>query len=225
MKRSQERKKTARQLDREIAEALARRGARTSRNAHATKTASATSSRWMHKDIARAYGVPEDVVRRIYATVQTAKKQGLHGGYAADLVERNVGRKLVGGEYDVYTKAKEHLSYDPPGGYSGPRPTGAAKEPPRVGYDDPKIEEASRVASQAERVIKDILAKRRHKSFGWDWDKQAGDRALLGNIADELEVAADLYEDAGSNVRAGTLRERARYARSADYPKLEIYGA
>ena len=223
MKRgSQQQKKTARQLDREIAEALAKRNGRKS-NAHATKASSAPS-RWMHKDIARSYEVPEDVVRRIYATVQTAKKQGLYGGHAADLVERNVGRKLVGGEYDVYAKAKKHLSYDPPGGYSGPRPTGTAKEPPRAKYGDPKIAKAAGVESQAERVIKDILAKRRHKSFGWDWDKQAGDRALLGSVADELEVAADLYEDAGAGVRSGTLRERARYARSADYPKLDSYG-
>lgn len=224
MKRGSPQRKTAQQLDREIAEALARRGGRTSANAHATKRASSTPSRWMHKDIARAYSVPEDVVRRIYATVQTAKKQGLYGGHAADLVERNVGRKLVGGEYEVYTKAKEHLSYDPPSGYSGPRPTGAAKEPPRAKYDDPKIEKASRAVSQAERVIKGLLDKRRHRSFGWDWDKQAGDRALLGSVADELEVAADLYEDAGAGVRAGTLRERARYARNADYPKLDSYG-
>jgi hypothetical protein len=220
MKRgSPQQKKTARQLEREIAEVLARRGG------HATKKArSAKPSRWMHKDIARAYSVPEDVVRRIYATVQTAKKQGLYAGYAADLVERNVGRKLVGGEYDVYTKAKEHLSYDPPSGYGGPRPTGAAKEPPRAKYGDPKIERASRAVSQAERVIKDLLDKRRHKSFGWDWDKQAGDRVLLRNVADELEVAADLYEEAGAGVRGGTLRERARYARRADYPKLDSYG-
>ena len=217
-------KKTARQLDREIEEALAKRNGRKSPSSHATKKASSTPGRWMHKDIAKTYGVPEDVVRRIYATVQTAKKQGLYGGYAADLVERNVGRNLVGGEYDVYTKAKEHLSYDPPGGYGGPRPTGTAKEPPRAGYGDPQIAEAAHVASQAERVIKDLLAKRRHRSFGWDWDKQAQDRALLADVADELEVAADLYEGAGANVRSGTLRERARYARSADYRKLDSYG-
>jgi hypothetical protein len=218
------RKKTARQLDSEIAEALARRGSGKSRSAHATKKASATPTRWNHGAIAKSYDVPEDVVRRIYATVQTAKKQGLYGGYAADLVERNVGRKLVGGEYDVYARAKEHLSYDPPGGYGGPRPTGAAKEPPRVGYDDPKIEKASRAASKAERVIKDLLDKRRHPTFGWDWDKQTKDRALLGDVADELDVAADLYEEAGASVRGGTLRERARSARAADYPKLAIYG-
>ena len=202
-----------------------RRAVNVSRRQHSTKTASASSGRWMHKDIARSHSVPEDVVRRIYASVQTAKKQGLYGGHAADLVERDVGRKLVGGEYDVYAKAKEHLSYDPPGGYSGPRPTGPAKEPPRAKYDDPKIERASRAVSQAERVIKYLLAKRKHRAFGWDWDKQAGDRTLLKNVADELDVAADLYEEAGAGVRAGTLRERARYARAADYARLESYGA
>lgn len=120
-----------------------RRAVNVSRRQHSTKTASASSGRWMHKDIARSHSVPEDVVRRIYASVQTAKKQGLYGGHAADLVERDVGRKLVGGEYDVYAKAKEHLSYDPPGGYSGPRPTGPAKEPPRAKYDDPTARFAS----------------------------------------------------------------------------------
>lgn len=226
MKRgSQQQKKTPRQLDREIAEALAQRNGRQSSSTHATKKDGTVPSRWAHRSIAQSYSVPDDVVRRIYATVQTAKKQGLYGGYAADLVERNVGRKLVGGEYDVYAKAKEHLDYDPPGGYGGPRPTGSAKEPVRAEYDDPKIGGAERIASKAERVIKGVLDKRRHTAFGWDWQKADEDRALLNEAADELEVAADLYEEAGAGVRGGTLRERARYARKVDYPRLASYSA
>ncbi len=41
--------------------------------------------------------------------------------------------------------------------------------------------------------------------------------------ADELDVAADLFEEGGAGVTAGTLRERARLARRGDYKLLETY--
>ena len=206
-------KKTASQLDREIAEALAYRAPKK------------PPGRWIHGDVARSRGVPEDVVRRIYAVaVQTAKRQGLHGGHMADLVERSVGRKLLGNEYTVATRAKEHLDYDPPGGYGGPKPKGSAKEPPRVPFGDPKVESAAQLASRAEAVIKDVLRRRKHPTFGWDESNDGKDRALLRQAADELDVAADLFEVAGAGIRAGTLHERAKKAREGNYGVLDTYG-
>ena len=87
--------KTAAQLDREISHALVR----------------GPGKRWVHRTVAQEFDVPEDVVRRIYAAVQTAKKQGLRGGYAVDLAERMVGRRLIGGEYGVESReAREGAS-------------------------------------------------------------------------------------------------------------------
>lgn len=209
------RKKSARQLDREIAQAL---------TGHSTrKTEATTSGRWIHRSVARSLGVPEDVVRRIYAAVQTAKHQGLYGGYMADLSERSVGRKLIGAEYAVYARAKEHLGYDPPGGYGGPQPKGSAKAPPRVAYDDPKARSASALTGRAETTIKSVLTRRKHPTFGWDTSNDSKDRGLLKQAADELDVAADLYEEAGAHVRAGTLHERARFARHGNYAELAAY--
>ena len=216
-------KKSGRQLDAEITAALAKPArAQQSRRHHAT-VAAAPTKRWAHRAVAQRYEVPEDVVRRIYAAVQTAKQQGLYGGFYADLVERSVGRKLRGGEYDVAAKAKEHLGYDPPGGYGGPKPKGSAKEPLRPTYDDPKLERASRAVASAEKVIKEVLQRRRHPRFGWDETNDASDRELLRQAADELDVAADLYEEASAGIRAGTLHERAKLARRGDYRRLDVY--
>ena len=222
----------AAQLDREIAQILERSTARRSeaRVGHAVK-ATEKPRRWIHRDVARTHSVPENVVRRIYSAVQTAKRQGLYGGYMADLVERSVGRKLVGAEYTVYARAKEHLGYDPPSGYGGPRPTGSAKEPPRAKYDDPKIERAAWIAAQANRAINNVINRRKGNDPQFWWtDKgrftsssDSKDRALLRQAADELDVAADLYEEAGAGVRAGTLHERARHARQGDYRLLTAY--
>lgn len=208
------RKKTAAQLDREIAQALG----------HSTKkTEASAAGRWIHRSVARSLNVPEDVVRRIYAAVQIAKRQGLYGGHTADFIERSVGRKLVGNEYEVAARAKKHLSHDPPGGYGGPQPKGSAKEPARAKYNDPKIEQASRFVANANRIIKDVLGRRKHPTFGWDESNDSKDRDLLRQAAEELDVAADLYEEAGAGVRAGTLRERARHARRGDYRLLAAY--
>lgn len=207
-------KKTARQLDHEIAQALG----------HSTRKTASTTARWIHRDVARSQGVPEDVVRRIYAAVQTAKRQGLYGGHAADLVERSVGRKLVGNEYTVAARAKDHLGYDPPGGYGGPKPTGSAKEPPRVRLEGPKAESALQIAARAEAVVKDVLRRRKHPTFGWDTSNDSKDRALLRQAADDLDVAADIFEEAGAGIRAGTLHERARHARQGTYGLLDTYG-
>ena len=215
-------RKTPAQLDREIAEALVTRR-RTAAQKRAPRHHHATISRWVHKTIAQRYSVPEDVVRRIYASVQAAKRQGLYGGHYADLAERNVGRKLKGGEYDVAARAKEHLGYDPPGGYGGPQPKGSAKPPPRAKYDDPSIETASQFVSRGNTIIKDVLRRRKHPTFGWDTSNDAKDRELLRQAAEELEVAADLYEGAGAGVRGGTLHERAKLARRGDYRALEAY--
>jgi hypothetical protein len=208
-------KKTAAQLDREIDHFLSK----PSRRHHTTKK----TGRWLHGTVARRLNVPEDVVRRIYAAIQTAKRQELHGGYMVDFIERNVGRKLVGNEYDVAARAKEHLGYDPPGGYGGPQPKGSAKVPPRPRYDEPKIESASELAASANKIIKGVLNRRRHPTFGWDESNDSKDRELHRQAADELDVAADLYEEAGTSIRAGTLRERAKHARRGDYRLLEAY--
>jgi hypothetical protein len=178
---------------------------------HATK-------RWSHKDIAKRYRVDEDIVRRIYAAIQEAKKQGLYGGHTVDLIERRIGRRPMGGEYTVSTLAHEHLGHKPPSGYGGPKPRGSAVPPPRAEYNDPKIENAGRMAASAERVITDV---QRRKDPWADWS--ARDRQLLREAADDLDVAADLYEKAGANIRAGTLHERARHARNGDASKLAAY--
>jgi hypothetical protein len=141
----------------------------------------------------------------------------LYGGYLADLVERSVGRKLMGEEYRVATRAKEHLEYDPPGGYGGPKPKGAAKEPRRATYDDPKVQKASRLVAGADRIINNVIRP------GVPVRGNPLDLDILRTAADELDVAADLYEEAGSSVRAGTLRERAAIARRGDYKLLSAY--
>lgn len=174
--------------------------------------------RWVHKDVARANDVPEAVVRRIYKSVQTAKKQGLHGGHATDLLERDVGRHLIGGEYEVARKARDHLDYHPPGGYQGPKPTGAAAEPPRASSCDRRMREASQIRNAAERVIKDVQQR-----SGRAGTSEPECLKRLRKAADELDVAADLYEEAGARVLAGTVHERARQARSGEYRKLTIY--
>lgn len=184
---------------------------RLARARHATK-------RWNHKDVARAHDVSEEMVRRIYAAIRLAKKQGLYGGHTVDLVERAVGRRLMGGEYAVSTKAHEHLQHKPPSGYGGPTPRGAAAEPSRARYDDKRVEEADRIAANSERAIQDV---RRRKDPFSDWSTR--DRQQLRDAADELDVAADLYEVAGANIRAGTLHERARAARAGDSAKLAAY--
>jgi hypothetical protein len=192
----------AAQLDREIAQALA----------HSTK------KRWNHRDVARTHEVSEDIVRRIYAAIQLAKRQGLYGGHTVDLIERSLGRRLMGGEYTVSAKAHEHIGHKPPSGYGGPKPRGSASAPPRVSYDDPKIVEASRMAARANRTINEV----RGRKDPWaDWS--ANDRALLYEASQELDVAADLYEEAGANIRAGSLHERAKHARSGDAAKLAAY--
>lgn len=192
---------------------------RPARRHHATMQVASPAGRWTHRSIAKRYNVPEDVVRRIYAAVQIAKRQGLHGGYAADFIERSVGRKLVGHEYTVAAQAKEHLGYDPPGGYGGPQPRATAKEPLRAKYNDPKIEKASRLAGRGEAIIKDVLRQRERDPYR----DEARDSGLLHNAAADLDVAADLYEEAGAGVRAGTLHERARQARRGDYQLLAVY--
>ena len=192
--------KTSARLDREITEALAKK-----------------SGRWNHRSVAQSLDVPEDIVRRIYAAVQTAKKQGLHGGYYADYVERAIGRKLAGNEYTVSRKAKEHLGYDPPGGYGGPKPRGAAAEPSRE-RDRGKMNRAERLVDHANWTIRRVIDKR-NRLEAWE-----SDRDLLKDAADELDVAADLYEEAGATVRAGTLHQRAKLARAGNLELLAVYG-
>jgi hypothetical protein len=173
-------------------------------------------ARWIHKDVARKYGLDTDVVHKIYAAVQVAKKQGLHGGHYADYVERAIGRKLAGNEYTVASKAKEHLGYDPPGGYQGPTPRGAAAEPSRD-RDRKKTDRAEQLMSHADSTIRRIIDKR-NRLQAWE-----GDRDLLKDAADELDVAADLFEEANAKLSAGTLRQRAKYARAGNVEMLEIY--
>jgi len=179
-----------------------------------------SSKRWSHRAVATAHDVPEDVVRRIYAAVQTAKRQGLYGGHTADLIERAVGRRLVGKEYTVAALAKEHLGHAPPGGYGGPEPTGAAKAPPRATFDDPKIQKAQRLVTAANRAIADVRAARENRRGAVDDDL---DRVLLHKAADDLDVAADLYEEAGAAIRAGTLHQRAVLARRGALALLASY--
>lgn len=189
---------TTAQLDREIATSIGKK-------------------RWNNRTVAQSHRVPEDVVRRIYSAVQLAKRQGLHAGYMVDLVEREVGRKLRGAEYTVAKLAKEHLGYALPSGYGGPVPKGAAAVPPRAPATS-KTQDAGELAATGERLIKDVL-KRTNAGMISDPSAQRD----LNLAADELEVAADLYEEAGSKIRAGTLRERARLARSGDQGWLAVY--
>jgi hypothetical protein len=197
--------KTAAQLDQEISRALV----------------TGPAKRWVHRTVAREFDVPEDVVRRIYAAVQTAKKQELRGGYAVDLVERMVGRRLINGEYAVEKRAREHLQYNPEGGYGGPEPRGEAAEPMRA-HDEKMVLKARQLAERAERTIATVM-KRLATS---DWDSRK-DPALLQQAAGELDAAADAFEEAGPrfNVRAGTLRKRADLARRGHYRKLLTYAA
>jgi hypothetical protein len=197
--------KTAAQLDRDIAHALV----------------GGPAKRWVHRIVAQKYGVPEDVVRRIYAAVQTAQKQGLRGGYAVDLVERMVGRRLINGEYAVEKRAREHLRYNPEGGYQGPAPRGEAAEPMRV-HDEKMVLTARQLADRAELTIATVMSRLATQS----WDDRR-DPALLQHAAGELDAAADAFEEAGPrfNVRAGTLRKRADLARKGHYRKLLTYAA
>ena len=113
--------------------------------------------RWNHRDVAQAQGVSENVVRRIYAAIQTAKKQGLYGGHTVDLIERSIGRRLMGGEYTVSAQAHYHLAHKPPSGYGGPKPRGlAARETPPVRDSDPRIAEAGLMVDRAQRAIYDV---------------------------------------------------------------------
>lgn len=179
------------------------------------------AKRWVHRNVAQKFDVPEDVVRRIYAAVQTAKKQGLRGGHAVDLVERMVGRRLINGEYAVEKRAREHLQYNPEGGYQGPEPRGAAAEPMRA-HDEKMMEKARQLVQRGERTITTVMERLATSS----WDSKR-DPALLQQAADELDIAADAFEEAGPrfNVRAGTLRKRADLARSGHYRKLLTYAA
>jgi hypothetical protein len=197
--------KTAAQLDQEISRALV----------------AGPAKRWVHRTVAREFDVPEDVVRRIYAAVQTAKKQELRGGYAVDLIERMVGRRLINGEYAVAKRAKAHLQYSPESGYGGPEPRGEAAEPMRA-HDEKMVLKARQLADRAEGTITTVM-KRLATS---DWDSRK-DPALLQQAAGELDAAADAFEEAGPrfNVRAGTLRKRADLARHGHYRKLLTYAA
>lgn len=197
--------KTAAQLDRDIAHALV----------------GGPAKRWVHRTVAQEFDVPEDVVRRIYAAVQAAKKQGLRGGYAVDLVERMVGRRLIGDEYGVEKRARQHLQYDPETGYGGPEPRGESAEPMRA-HDEKMVLTARQLADRAERTIKTVMDRLATSS----WDERK-DPALLQQAAGELDAAADAFEEAGPrfNVRAGTLRKRAELARSGHYRKLLTYAA
>ena len=192
---------------------------------HEAKPAGARSRRWIHKDVARSLDVPEDVVRRIYGAVQLAKKQGLHGGYMADLIERSVGRRLLGNEYKVAARAKDSLGYRPEGGYGGPEPRGAAVPPPRAHGDDRRVREADQIANKAERIITDVInhADPLFQYVGGRVANETQLRERLRQAADELDVAADLYEDAGATLRAGTVHHRARLAREGAYRKLAVY--
>lgn len=177
--------------------------------------------RWIHKSVAKTHGVSEDVVRRIYEVVQTSKKQGLLGGHMLDFLERHVGRRLVGPEYGVFREAKSHLAYNPEGGYGGPKPTGIAAVPSvRARADDPTYEKANRLAHHADAAIDDLL--RKNEKTPWKI-LDGSNRGVIHAAADELCVAGDLYEEAGATIKAGTLRQRAKHARSGDHHQLVAY--
>jgi hypothetical protein len=175
--------------------------------------------RWIHKDVALRRKVAEDIVRRIYAAVQIAKRQGLHGGYTVDLIERSVGRDLTVYEHSVAHLAREHLSYScPPCGYGGPKPWGSAKEPSRA-IDRTKIGEAMQLVSGGDAIIRAVLERRERSTRS----RKPSFSVLLKKAADILDVAANACEQAGATIRAGTLRERAMYARRGDFSMLALY--
>jgi len=175
--------------------------------------------RWIHKDVARRRHVAEDIVRRIYGAVQIAKRQRLHGGYTVDLIERSVGRNLTVYESNVAHLAREHLGYSsPPCGYGGPKPQGSAKEPSRA-IDQVKVNGAMRLVSEGDAIITDVLKRRKQSTRS----RKPSFSALLNKAANILNVAARACARAGATIRAETLRERAKYARCADFDMLELY--
>jgi hypothetical protein len=174
---------------------------------------------WIHKDVALYRNVDEQIVRRIYAAVQIAKRQGLHGGYTVDLIERSVGRNLTVYEESVAHLAREHLNYScPPCGYGGPKPRGSAKEPSRA-IDRTKVNEARRLVSSGDAIIRDIIARRDRSTRS----RKPSFSVLLKKAANILDVAVNACEQAGAALRAETLRERAKYVRRGDFDMLR-YG-
>lgn len=158
--------------------------------------------------MAKTYGVPETIVRRLYEAVQISKKQGLYGGHSADFIERHLGRRLRGSEFSVLARAKKHLLYDPPGGYEGPKPRGPAAEPTRW-FDERLMKHTDALVARACANIKRVTSAR-----GWKEDRYytPEGKALLAAAAEDLYMAAEAAEQGGRRIRAGTLRERARAA-------------
>jgi len=175
--------------------------------------------RWIHKDVALRSKVAEDIVQRIFVAVQIAKLQGLHGGYTVDLIERSVGHCLTVYEHGVAHLAREHLGYSsPPHGYGGPKPQGSAKAPSRT-IDRIKVDEAMRLVSGGDAIIRDVLARRERSTRS----RKPSFSVLLKKAANILDVAANACKQAGAVLRAGTLSERAKYARSGNFNMLALY--
>lgn len=177
------------------------------------------TTRWIHKDVALRRHVAEAIVRRIYGAVQIAKRQGLHGGYTVDLIERSVGRNLTLYENNVAHLAREHLGYScPPCGYGGPNPRGSARAPSRA-IDRAKVDEAMRLVPGGDAIIRDVLARRDRSTRS----RKPSFSVPLKKAADILDVAAKACAQAGAALRAGTLRARANYARRGDFEMLALY--
>lgn len=174
--------------------------------------------RWDNAKTAEKYGLDRGVVKQIYEATKEAKAQGLHGGPTVDLLELRVGRKLFGNEYSVASEARAHLQFDPPPGYGGPKPKGV---PSRDLIDRQRSEEAERIEWSVMREKNRVEdAHKEDQSWNRLTDKEL---ATLRNVAETWEVAADVYEEAGRKVTAGTLRQRAAFARAGDLARLWVY--
>lgn len=189
--------------------------------------------RWANAELAKRHNVDAAVAKKISDAVKSAKKQGLQGGETVDAIERAIGRRLHAGEYSVADAAKKHHEHDPPGGYSGPRAKDAP-DPQKV--DEKKRDQAQRSAQMASNKIVSVahglqmridkregsvrgeayagLSTAEKAEYRRSGELTDGERAKLREAVDDLEVAADAFEEAGPrfHVLAGTLRKRAEFA-------------
>lgn len=219
-------RRTSAQLDREIAQFLLRparkRAAKKSKatrprryhESKATGPLATKPKRWNGKKVAEDHDVELHAAKAIYDAVKIATEQGLYAGHLADLVEHMVGRRLYRNEYEVLRLVKAHLGYDQPSGYGGPEPKGKAKLPDRR-ITERNNYDADQLRADADRAIKAAESEQSYNT----------QRTMLDRAADDLDVAADKYEQSGHRVLSGTLRKRAQLARAGAMKSLSIYHA
>ncbi len=176
------------------------------------------------KTWAKRHGVSEDMTRRINAAVASAKKQGLHGGRTVDAIERAIGAVPTGNEFAVIEAAKKHHNHAPPMGYGGP--------------DDKTAPDRKQVNEEAKKRAETLLIKAnaRYLNILHPWQRRQTDSDIRNqmptdqekrdarDLADDFEVVADAFEEAGPifAVRAGTLRKRAKAMREGNFDLMSV---